>query len=714
MKPAFSFRCIRSPLLTVALTLICPVLTLAGPASGQTEFAYFPPPESQGGWRKLQDRAQIRELTGMDPVKLENLRKWLRESDNRNFAAIVIRRGYIVLEEERGNSAISHTGRVASCSKAVCATVLAIASERSQQGLTPVRMSFDDRAFNFIPPAQPLSDPRKAQITVRQLLNHTSGICPEATGAPNDGSWEYILGHTGDVRTEKLAFEPGKGCGYSTHALTHAALVCETVTGRKYDEFAIEALFRPIGIEHWWFQQYTGQQLGRRPSHGLGMPARALARIAYCLLRDGRWNEEQVVPRWFVEQTGQSTHDVRTPEMRWGLNPQTFSLGWERPALLTGEGGRSGEEIPRDARSKPGSGGQLMAFVPSLDLVIARQTGSSGNWEYEEFLRRACAAVIKAPSGGAAVARQPTEAQRKTRLTIKNGKWHLNDQVTYPGTRAEGLLMNVRMVNSTFEDLKKPEFDAESNTARFIEKIPEYVGHGVRAFTLCLQGGMPGYEGALNSAFTPDGSLRESYLARVRKVIEACDQQGAAVILGLYYQRQSGILRGDEAVRAGVVNAAQWVQRSGFQNVALEIANEYPHRGFAHELLKSPTGQAGLINLARETAPGLLVSSSGYGDGKLHDEVARASDFLLIHFNGTPVAEIPARIKALEKHGKPIVCNEDDKTGAEAARGAEASVANGASWGLMLNRLNQYQPFEFKGAQDDRVVYEKLKELTSK
>jgi hypothetical protein len=46
-----------------------------------------------------------------------------------------------------------------------------------------------------------------------------------------------------------------------------------------------------------------------------------------------------------------------------------------------------------DARYKPGSGGQLLAFVPSLDLVIARQTGGSGQWEYEEFLGRACDAV---------------------------------------------------------------------------------------------------------------------------------------------------------------------------------------------------------------------------------------------------------------------------------------------------------------------------------
>jgi hypothetical protein len=51
--------------------------------------------------------------------------------------------------------------------------------------------------------------------------------------------------------------------------------------------------------------------------------------------------------------------------------------------------------MPADARYKPGSGGQLIALVPSLNLMITRQTGSSGSWEYEEYLRWACDAVIK-------------------------------------------------------------------------------------------------------------------------------------------------------------------------------------------------------------------------------------------------------------------------------------------------------------------------------
>ena len=99
--------------------------------------------------------------------------------------------------------------------------------------------------------------------------------------------------------------------------------------------------------------------------------------------------------------------------------------------------------------------------------------------------------------------------------------------------------MNVRMVNATFEDLNRSDFDSDANTTRFITSIADYRDHGVNAFTLCLQGGMPGYEGALNSAFEPDGSLRERYLARVERVIRACDQHGLVVVLGLYYQRQS-------------------------------------------------------------------------------------------------------------------------------------------------------------------------------
>ena len=86
---------------------------------------------------------------------------------------------------------------------------------------------------------------------------------------------------------------------------------------------------------------------------------------------------------------------------------------------------------------------------------------------------------------------------------------------------------------------------------------------------------------------------------------------------------------------------------------------------------------------------------------------------LLVHFNGTRLEDIPARFQALKKYGKPIVCNEDAKSGDIGAKAAEVCIANGASWGLMLEKVNQHYPFAFRGPSDDATVYAALKKLTT-
>lgn len=296
---------------------------------------------------------------------------------------------------------------------------------------------------------------------------------------------------------------------------------------------------------------------------------------------------------------------------------------------------------------------------------------------------------------------------------MEEGRWHLNGQVTYPGAPAEGLLMNARMVNATFEDKNRPDFDVEANTDAFLARLPEYVACGLRAFTLCLQGGGPGYEGAVNSAFEPVGTLSPKYLERVRRVIEACDEQGAVVILGCYYQRQSRVLRDEAAVRAGVVNAARWVRECGFSNVVLEVANEFGHPGYAHEMLKSEAGIVELMRLARREAPAVLVSASRQSHRGVAHTVMREADFVLIHFNQLPLEGVPALLDTLKSFNKPVLCNEDAKVGEEGAQAAALSVRHGASWGLMQGAVNQKFPFRFDGAADDAPVYAMFGRLTA-
>ena len=158
-----------------------------------------------------------------------------------------------------------------------------------------------------------------------------------------------------------------------------------------------------------------------------------------------------------------------------------------------------------------------------------------------------------------AVTRSPAAAAGSTRLTIDGRRFRINGTVTYAGNPAAGLLMNVRMANAAFQDTERPSFDPEDNTDEFLDRMPDYVELGVRGFSVSLQGGFPGYEGAHNTAFRKNGDLDPKYLARVARIIERANELGAAIILILYYQRQDEHLENERAIRDGVVNAADWI-----------------------------------------------------------------------------------------------------------------------------------------------------------
>jgi hypothetical protein len=206
----------------------------------------------------------------------------------------------------------------------------------------------------------------------------------------------------------------------------------------------------------------------------------------------------------------------------------------------------------------------------------------------------------------------------------------------------------------------------------------------------------------------------------VKNVIRAADSSGAIVILSCFYQRQHShpyALNGKEAIVNAVVNVCRWLVDEKFTNVVLEISNEFAHGGYRQwkdgEWLKSVEGQVELIHRAREIAPTLLVSASGMGGGLVPPALAEAADFIVLHFNRTPLELIPDKVSEARRYGKPVVCNEDDKLGLIGAEAARLSVKSGAGWGFMHARKNQSVPFQFDGAADDTVVYRMLRRLST-
>jgi hypothetical protein len=86
-------------------------ILLASLAIAAQDADYFPPPESVGGWRTLHSAEGLRRIAGTAPAKLEALKRWLLENDQRNFAAVVVRRGYVVLEVENQGARREDAGR---------------------------------------------------------------------------------------------------------------------------------------------------------------------------------------------------------------------------------------------------------------------------------------------------------------------------------------------------------------------------------------------------------------------------------------------------------------------------------------------------------------------------------------------------------------------------------------------------------------------------
>ena len=225
---------------------------------------------------------------------------------------------------------------------------------------------------------------------------------------------------------------------------------------------------------------------------------------------------------------------------------------------------------------------------------------------------------------------------------------------TYPGRswrghRIEGRLFNSRMANAIADDENPATrgtwayadgpWDAERNTREFIAALPAYCAHGLLAVCLNLSGGSPqGY--SWNQpwkicGFNPDGTIKPAWGTRLGNVIQACDRLGMAVIVGLFYGKQSGTFKDASAVKAAVANTVDWLLQRNAANVLLEIGNEVDLPNvWAHSIITAPRCHE-LIELAQKRSVGqLLVSTSLISLNAPPPAILERADFLLPHGNG--------------------------------------------------------------------------------
>jgi hypothetical protein len=306
----------------------------------------------------------------------------------------------------------------------------------------------------------------------------------------------------------------------------------------------------------------------------------------------------------------------------------------------------------------------------------------------------------------AALAAAPASARG---VEIRGDEFWLNGRPTYEGRRwkgnkIQGLLLNTRMVQATFDDENPAtaakwaypdtgKWDPDRNTREFLAAMPEWKRHGVLGFTVNFQGGSPqGYSREQpwnNTAFRGDGTLKPAYLARMEKVLNRAETLGMIPIVGLFYFGQDERLAGDEAVRRAVREATEWILLKGWRNVMVEIANECDNRSYQQPLIQAPNIHE-LIRLCQSIQRGgrrLLVGASYNGGSIPRPNVVAASDFLLIHGNGVKeperISEMVVRTRNVDGYRPmPILFNEDDHFDFDKPRcNFTAAIERYAGWG---------------------------------
>jgi CubicO group peptidase (beta-lactamase class C family) len=243
-----------------------------------------------------------------------------------------------------------------SATKSITALLVGIALER---GHIP---SLQTRVSELLPAYRDAlqSDPRKAAITVEDLLTMRSGLdCDDwQPGSPGHEDTMY-------ERRDWLAFwaavpareRPGERFAYCTGNVIALGAIVVRGAGMPLDRFAAQHLFEPLGIEG---AKWESWNRGKEIDSGghLRLKPRDFARIGELVLAGGQWQGKRVVSKEWVSRMTAAQTDIPGRKQRYGY------LWWIDETSLPG--------LPKTRiLMAMGNGGNLLIVMPELSAVAA-------------------------------------------------------------------------------------------------------------------------------------------------------------------------------------------------------------------------------------------------------------------------------------------------------------------------------------------------------
>jgi CubicO group peptidase (beta-lactamase class C family) len=309
----------------------------------------------------------------LDPAALHAAARYSANHGGTSF--LVIQSGKTLFEEYPADRNPGIARRIYSGTKAFWGLAALAAAE---DGL----IKLDERVADTIPAWE--SDPRKSRITIRQLLDFSCGLAPGFSLHKRDPGDRDALA----VRLPIVA-EPGTSFIYGPSALQVFHYVLKSkLHGKTPQTYLERRVLRRLGLGP---QRYLLDRAGNPLlAAGWELTARQWARLGRVVLNRGA----PIISASSLEQCWRGSAPNPAFAFGWWNNraaPTGRELDFEKMLNPTGSGQSWNEaclcrEAPGDLVACIGSGYQRLFVIPSLKLIVARQS-AGGAFSDAEFLR---------------------------------------------------------------------------------------------------------------------------------------------------------------------------------------------------------------------------------------------------------------------------------------------------------------------------------------
>jgi CubicO group peptidase (beta-lactamase class C family) len=276
------------------------------------------------------------------------------------YSLLIIKNSRLVAEKYFNGQSYMVANPTASVTKSIISSLAGIAlRERILPGL-------DQTITRYFPEIDwQRIDPRKSQITIRQILQMRSGFpWEEFSGDLNllfsRSNWIPL------IEELPLSANPGTQFGYSNFTAHLMAIILARAANTDLRSFAQTYLFGPLDVDiGYWPRDASGYYFG---SGELSLTPRAMAKFGLLYLNTGELSGSQIVPsEWVSESLTPTSFDVygtviQTPP--YGKILSSFDvldygyLWWSSKAGV------------HPLRYAWGHGGQLIVLVSDLNMVV--------------------------------------------------------------------------------------------------------------------------------------------------------------------------------------------------------------------------------------------------------------------------------------------------------------------------------------------------------